>query len=149
MSATITFTDGTGAATLQSPVSAPGDRFGGWMPDVVEVGPRAYELGSGIAHQFTFRTDYVVRFELRYLTVDELTVAHRLIRHLTGGDSGTGGTCVINTDDASSRSYTCRLREGTVPALQLADARLMEWTLTLELKNTTAAPLICDYGPGS
>lgn len=147
MSATITFTDTTGAATLQSPVPSPGDRFGNWTLDVDDVGPRAHELGSGIAHQFVFRTDYVARFEVRYLTAGQLAVAHRLKRHLTGGDNATGGSCVVNTDDAANRSYTCRLREGTTPSLQLTDTKLMEWTLTLDLKNTAAAAMVCDYGP--
>jgi len=143
MSATITFNDGA-AATLQSAAASPGDRFGGWLPDVVDVGPRANGLGDGIPYKFVFRTDYVAAFEVRHLTSAEMAVAHRLIRHLTNG-----GTITVNTDDASTHSYTCRLREGTLPRLTLADAALMEWTLMLQVRNASAAALICEYGPGS
>ena len=135
----IAFNDG-GAATLVSPAPDPLKRFAGWTPDVIDVGPRETALGTGVTYDFVFRTDYVVSFAVPYLTHAELAVAHRLIRHLTGG-----GSCTVNTDDLSANSYTCRLREGTKPTLTLADRAMMEYTLHVDLTNTAAAPLIAEY----
>lgn len=135
----ITFNDGA-AGTLTSPAPEPLKRFSGWTPDVVDVGVRETAVGTGVAYDFVFRTDYVVSFDVPYLTHAELAVAHRLIRHLTGG-----GSCTVTTKDLSANVYTCRLREGTVPSLTLADRAMMEYTLHLELTNTAAAALIAEY----
>ena len=137
----IQFTDTVGAATLESVVPDPGSRFQNWTPDVVEIADREVEFGSGISHQFAFRTDYVVSFQVPYLTTHEFTVALRLKRHLLGG-----GTCTVNTEDNASRSYTCRLQPGTVPGVELVDRRLMEYAMSLQLLNTAAAVMLCDYG---
>lgn len=136
---TIGFNDGA-AATLVSPAPEPLKRFAGWTPDVVDVGVRETAVGTGVAYDFVFRTDYVVSFDVPYLTHAEIAVALRLIRHLTGG-----GSCTVTTDDLSANEYTCRLREGTVPTLTLADRAMMEYTLHLELTNTAAAALIAEY----
>lgn len=135
----IAFNDG-GAATLESPAPDPLKRFAGWTPDVVDVGVRETAVGTGVAHDFVFRTDYVVSFDVPYLTHAEIAVVLRLIRHLTGG-----GSCTVTTDDLSANEYTCRLREGTVPSLTLADRAMMEYTLHLDLTNTAAAALIAEY----
>ncbi len=135
----IAFNDG-GAATLVSPAPNPLKRFAGWTPDVIDIGPRETAVGTGVAYQFVFRTDYVVSFDVPYLTQAEIAVALRLIRHLTGG-----GTCTVDTDDLSGNSYTCRLREGTKPTLTLADRAMMEYTLHVDLTNTAAAALIAVY----
>jgi len=135
----IAFNDGA-AATLESPAPGQAKRFSGWTPDVVDVGVRETALGTGVAYDFTFRTDYVVSFNVPYLTHAELAVAVRLIRHLTGG-----GSCTVATADLSANSYTCRLREGTTPSLELADRAMMEYTLHLELTNAAAAVLIAEY----
>ena len=135
----IAFNDGS-AATLESPAPDPLKRFAGWTPDVIDVGVRETALGTGIAYDFVFRTDYVVSFYVPYLTHAELAVAHRLMRHLTGG-----GSCTVTTDDLSANEYTCRIREGTVPTLMLADRAMMEYTLHLDLMNTAAAALIVEY----
>jgi hypothetical protein len=135
----IAFNDG-GAATLESPAPDPLKRFSGWTPDVNEIGPRETAVGTGVAYSFVFRTDYVVSFDVPYLTHAELAVAHRLMLHLTDG-----GSCTVNTDDLSAHSYTCRIREGTKPTLTLADRAMMEYTLHLDLTNAAAAALIAEY----
>ncbi len=135
----IAFNDG-GAATLVSPAPNPLKRFAGWTPDVVDVGVQETALGTGVAYNFVFRTDYVVSFDVPFLTQAEIAVALRLIRHLVGG-----GTCTVDTDDLSANSYTCRLREGTKPTLTLADRAMMEYTLHVDLTNTAAAALIAVY----
>ena len=135
----IAFNDGS-AATLTSPAPEPLKRFAGWTPDVVDVGVRETALGTGVAYDFVFRTDYVVSFDVPYLTHAEIAVAIRLIRHLTGG-----GQCTVTTKDLSAHVYTCRLREGTLPSLTLADRAMMEYTLHLDLTNTAAAALIAEY----
>ncbi len=135
----IAFNDGA-AATLESPAPDPLKRFAGWTPDVVDVGVQETALGTGLPYQFVFRTDYVVGFDVPYLTQAEIAVALRLIRHLMGG-----GTCTVDTDDLSGNSYTCRLREGAKPNLTLVDRAMMEYTLRLDLTNTAAAALIAVY----
>lgn len=135
----IAFNDGA-AATLESPAPDPLKRFAGWTPDVVEVGVRETAVGTGVAYDFVFRTDYVVSFDVPHLTQAEIAVALRLKRHLTGG-----GSCTVTTDDLSANEYTCRLREGTVPTITLVDRAMMEYTMHLDLTNTAAAALIAEY----
>ena len=135
----IAFNDGA-AATLESPAPDPLKRFAGWTPDVDEVGARETAVGTGTAYNFVFRTDYVVSFDMPYLTHAELDVAHRLMLHLTGG-----GSCTVTTDDLSANEYTCKIREGTKPFLVLADRAMMEYTLHLDLMNTAAAALKVEY----
>jgi hypothetical protein len=69
--------------------------------------------------------------------------ADRLVAHLLGG-----GTCAVTTDDKDDSTYaTCALMPGTEPSLTLADPRLMEYTLSLQLINVAASPvqMVCRY----
>ena len=63
-----------------SPAPNPLKRFAGWTPDVIDVGPQETAVGTGVAYQFVFRTDYVVSFDVPYLTQAEIAVALRIVQ---------------------------------------------------------------------
>lgn len=138
----ISFTDSIGAATLQSPMNAPGNRFANWVPDVQDIGSPEVAVGTGISYLFILRTDYCASFEVPYLTEAQLAVAHRLKRWLM-----QGGAVTVTTNDNDSNTYTAYLRAGTVPSIELTDRALMEYTMSLELKNSAAAPMTVNYSP--
>jgi hypothetical protein len=137
--AKIDFNDGS-AATLQSPVPAPGNRFRNWTPDRVPVGHFELALGTGVTSKFEFREDFTATLEVHNLRPAQLTVALRLKAHLLNG-----GTCTVTTADASANVYTCRLAPGTIPQIRMTDPRLVEFAMMLALKNTAAAVLIASY----
>lgn len=137
--AKIDFNDGA-AATLKSPVPAPGNRFRGWTPDRIPIGPVEFALGTGAPSQFEFRTDYIATFEIHNLRPSDLTIWGRLKAHLIGG-----GQVTVTTADSGGTTYTCKLAPGTVPELRQMDERMVEFAARLTLKNTSAAMMICSY----
>lgn len=148
--AAITFTDAIGTATLRPRVAT--GRFGNWAPMTRSVGDSATALGTGALHLFRFRIDYGATFSLGGISAhkDVATglfmheVADRLIKHLL-----EGGTCTVLTEDNSGNTYTpCGLLPGASPSLELSDARLLEYTLTLGLVHLAAVPsrMTCRYG---
>lgn len=141
MSDSITFTDDIGEATLASPAPAPGSRFAGWTPGVNKIGPKDVVLGTGRTNVFNFRTDYLASFQINYLTSAQLVVVHRLIEHLQTTDAEV----VVTLEDDSEHEYTCVLAPGTVPQITFTDRRMLEYSLSLVLKNTEANPMIADY----
>lgn len=140
MSAGISFTDGTGAATLSNGKTAPADRFANWTPDITPVGAHKATLADGITHEFTFRTDYIASLELPLIPASSLGTALRLKAHLLAGN-----TCTVTTADTSARTYTARLAPGTVPEIVYADPRRLRYTFRCVLKNTSAAAMLCSY----
>lgn len=136
MSLTISFTDGTGAATLTHLTP----RWGAWRPDIDSVADRHVAVGTGITYAWEMRVDDTVDFEVRDLQADDLAVALRLKRHLVNG-----GTAVVATGDLDANSYTIRLRPGTVPELRGPDPDTMYFVLAVAAKRasgsgTMAAP---------
>lgn len=149
MASTITFTDTVGAATLKNGKAAPGDRFSNWVPMSRPVGDVAYRLSDGALTRVLLRTDYGASFELRSIPVATVggvrlvEIADRLILHLL-----KGGTCAVNTGDASSSSYaTCGLMPGSSPSLTQTRADLLEHSLSLSLINLAVSPvaMVCRY----
>ena len=143
MATTITFTDGTGAASLTNGKSSGADRFASWVPRKMPIGPKAPALASGQVFRWVHRTDYTARFELRHIPNSSLDVAIRLIAHLEGG-----GTCAVNTGDSAARSYiNCGVAPGAdlSGAITFGDAAFIEYSLTLELINLSFAPMLCVY----
>lgn len=140
MSTSIAFTDATGAASLDNGKPGGMGRFMNWTPDLDTIGAYAETVGGGVTHAFTFRDDYVASLELPYLRPAKHAVALRLIRHLR-----TGGTCTVTTGDTSANVYTCRLAPGSRPRLSKMEGNPVEHVLSLALKNTAAAPLLCLY----
>ena len=144
--ASITFTDGTGAATLDNGLTGSaggvGSRFAEWVPFTRRVGERATALGTGASYAFTFRIDYGATFTMRDLPNTGLAIALRLVRHLEGG-----GTCTVTTSDAASRAYTtCSIDpEGQSPALAFQDAQFLTYSLSLSLINLSGADMLCEY----
>jgi hypothetical protein len=150
MATTITFTDSVGAATLKNGKTSPADRFANWTPMSRPVGDVGYSLATGAMTRVRVRTDYGASFELRNIpvatvsTVRLVEVADRLIAHLLNG-----GTCAVNTGDASSSAYaTCGLMPGTSPSLQQSNSSLLEYDLSLSLINLAGSPvqMVCRYG---
>lgn len=148
MATTITFNDGA-AATLKNGKPSPADRFANWTPMTRPFGPTANRLADGALTRIRLRTDYGASFELRGIPiatvggVREVEVADRLVAWLMNG-----GTCVVNTDDASGNSYTCGLMPGTTPSLTQSNSNLLEYNLALSLINLGGSPsaMVCRYG---
>jgi hypothetical protein len=135
----IAFTDAIGAAVLTNGKPWPASRFRNWRPDSVIVGPRGTMLGSGDVAAFQFRRDYVTTFELDKLEPSTLETFDRLKAHLIGG-----GSCTVTTGDNAERVYTCKLKPGTEPSTTY-DAGKVRYTAKLDLKNTAAEFMTCDY----
>lgn len=143
--ASITFTDGTGTATLDNGLtsggSAPGSRFASWVPFTRRVGERATALGTGASYSFTFRIDYGATFQMRDLPNTTQATAMRLIRHLQGG-----GTCTVTTGDAASRTYNnCGIDPEGQVSLEFQDAMFLTYTMSLALINLSSADMLCQY----
>ena len=136
----IAFTDGTGAATLSNGKTAPANRFRNWTPDAMPVESSVAALGTGAIHRWLYRTDYFARFEIDKLAPSTLATAIRLKLHLMGG-----GSVTVETGDSADNSYTCTLRPGTVPEIAFSDPQRLRYTMTLDLKNSAAAPMTCTY----
>jgi hypothetical protein len=140
MSAGISFTDGTGAATLTNGLAAPQDRFSNWVPDVVPVGEHKDTLADGITHEFTFRTDYTASLDLTKIPASSQATMLRLKAHLLAGN-----TVTVTTADTSSHVYTARLAPGTVPEIVFSDPARLRYTFRVTFKNTSAAAMLCTY----
>lgn len=144
--ASITFTDGTGTATLDNGLTASaggvGSRFAEWVPFTRRVGERATALGTGASYAFTFRIDYGASFTMRDLPNTAQSVALRLVRHLEGG-----GVCTVTTDDAAARTYAnCSIDpEGGSPSLAFQDAQYLTYSLSVTLVNLSGADMLCQY----
>lgn len=147
MAASITFTDGTGAATLMNDYPAPADRFSGWTPMTRPVGDAVTRLGDGALVMFVERTDYGASFSLEGIPVKAssggtnlVAVADRLVAWLL-----QGGTCSVTTNDSLGSTYaTCGLWPGSTPTLQLSDKRNLLYTLSLQLVNRAGSPVRMD-----
>jgi hypothetical protein len=146
---TIVFTDYIGAATLSNGKTAPGDRFGNWVPITRPYGESAARQSDGAITMFLFRADYGASFELSQIPVLTtggvrlVDIADRLIAWLL-----LGGTCAVNTGDVGAASYpTCGLLPGTTPTLTMSDRKNLEYTLSLSLLNVAGSPvpMVCHY----
>ena len=131
----IVFNDGSGATTLTSVVP----RFQNWIPDATPIGPNETALGTGQVFQWVYRTDYTAAFDMGFIPPARLPDLQRLKVWLL-----TGGTITVNTGDLSANSYTVSLKPGTVPSWKF-DPKAVEYTLSLAVLNTVAAPLTCQY----
>ena len=132
----IAFNDGSGTTTITSPVP----RLGNWTPLATPIGPNAVALGSGIAEQWAHRTDYGASFELANVPASSLADLQRLRLWLLNGN-----TMTVSTNDLAARSYTVQLKEGSAAPSWVLDRALLEYTVSFEVVNTSAAPLTCVY----
>lgn len=139
MATNLAWNDGT-AGTLDNGKSVGGDRFTAWTPFPDLIGPRYAPLGTGRNIAWTHRTDYCASFQLTQIPRTKHALVDRLIRHLL-----IGGDVTVNTGDSATRVYTCHLRAGTTPAFERSDPQNIEYTLSLELVNNAAAPLVLEY----
>lgn len=118
-------------------------RLTGFTPDVDPKGPRHAALGDGTTYQFVFRTDYVAKLTLPNFPAWQMPDLLRLKAWLL-----SGGSVTLYTADQAARTYTVKLREGTVPEVRF-NPDDMEYALDLEVMNVAAAPLTVVYeGPG-
>lgn len=151
MATNITFTDDTGAVTLDNDKPAPGDRLTGWTPLVRTVGPAGGNpvgLGNGITYGWEHRLDHGARFSIEHIPQAKLRDVQRLIHWLMRGeytDGGGEGTVRLDTGDQHHNRYTCRIWPGSEPQLEQMDRGLIEYRLTLELLNTEQDFMICGY----
>lgn len=132
---TITFNDGVSATLTATTI-----RFSNWVPRNTDIGPSAVTIGDGATYKTIYRTDYTATFDVTNITTSQLSVAMRLMRHLEAGNSIN-----ITTFDKNAATYTCSLAPGTNPSLGSYDKQMMEFTLTLPVKNNAAADLTVKY----
>lgn len=149
MATSIQFTDEIGAATLTNGKVSPADRFATWTPMKRHKGSPTKRDSDNALMLFRTSTIYGATFELQNIPmksiggVRNVDVADRLVAHLLGG-----GTCTVNTGDASSTVYaTCGVYPDTEPSLQLTNRQLLEYSLTLALQNLAGSPvqMVCHY----
>lgn len=145
--ATITFTDGTGAVTLDngttSMSSGVGSRFTDWTPFQRPIGPRVPALGTGRPYQFRFRTDYGASFTLTDIPNTKMSDMLRCQEWLLRGES-----VAVNTGDAASRSYaTCYLAPDGDITITLQDRNVLLYSMSFVLINGAASPsaMLCVY----
>lgn len=145
--ATITFTDGTGAVTLDNGTTSistgVGSRFADWTPFQKPIGPRVPALGTGRPYQFRFRTDYGASFSLTDIPNTKMSDMLRCQEWLLRGESVT-----VNTGDAASRSYTtCYLAPDGDVTITLQDKNLLLYSMSFVLINGAASPaaMLCLY----
>lgn len=145
MATSLVFNDG-GAATLTNGKPTPGDRFAAWVPMTTPYGQTVHRQSDMVPTHFNLGTMYAASFELRMIPVRTTSavrlveIANRLKAHLL-----KGGSVTVNTGDVSTNSYTtCYLLPGTEPQLIAADDRMLEYTLSLALFNTSTA-MVCRY----
>jgi hypothetical protein len=143
----ITFTDHVGAAQLDNGMTGVaggvGSRFRNWTSEPRVIGPRRHALGTGAAHVFAFRTDYVATFELHEIPNSAVPVLDRLIAHLR-----RGGTCAVYTGDENDRTYaTCGLAEGGDVSKRMQEPRELTWRAAFTLVNLADEPadMLCIY----
>lgn len=142
--ASISFTDSTGAAMLNSswPGGAP-RRFRNWRPYSKPFGEGANKLSDGQPHRFAFRIDHTASFEMPGIANSDMATLLRFVEHALGD----GNTFTVTTDDLASRTYTCCIAPGTEPDVTREDAGMLEYTLALTVVNIVTSPtaMICVY----
>lgn len=145
--ATITFTDGTGAVTLDNDTTGVslgvGSRFMDWVPFQRPIGPRVPALGTGRPYQFRFRTDYGASFSLTSIPNTKMSDMLRCQEWLLRGES-----VAVNTGDAANRSYaTCYLAPDGDVTIALQDKNLLLYSMSFVLINGAASPtaMLCLY----
>jgi hypothetical protein len=124
-------------------------RFHNWSPTVADVADRATQMSTGrVVASFTYRTDYLVTFELRNLTengptgasgLTPLANAQRLMRW-----AANGGAFFVSVED----SIGTGAREAYAAApmvLTLADPKLMLYTLSVTALAASGGPWVANY----
>jgi hypothetical protein len=131
----IVWFDSVGVGVLTNLKPVPGDRFTGWTPDVMPIGPSVVGLGTGVTHRYNFRRDDLVSFEIDKIPDTELSLVKRLKYHLMNG-----GEVQLDTDRALASEYgTCILAPDTVPQIDFSDRQNTEYTISLQLKGLGGA----------
>lgn len=136
--AQLTFNDGTGSVSLRGVFAAPGDRFRGFSPTVVPVGPVVTRLSDATRSLWEYRTDYLVSLQLPHISPrvyggESGTLrAHRLILHLM-----RGGTVDVDVQDSTTAVNTARLAEGSTPTLELENPQDMLYTFSAAFRSAT------------
>ena len=140
---------GGGAATLKPSLNSIDAvaRFSGWQPVPKFAGEAMHRLSTFQRDAFVFRLRRVVRFSISPLFDADVSVAERLIMHLT-----LGGRCALTTGDLASHIYADMgiCQDEPAPALSPRDPQTLErvFTATLEYVGTGTPPvMICDYWP--
>lgn len=142
--ATIVFTDGTGAVTLDNATTSVslgvGSRFADWTPFQKPIGPRVPALGTGVPYQFRFRTDYGASFSMTDIPNTKMSDMLRCQEWLLRGNSVT-----VNTGDNAARSYTAYLAPDGDVSITLQDKNVLLYSMSFTLINGSAAAMLCIY----
>lgn len=145
--ATISFTDGTGAVTLDNGTtnisSGVGSRFADWTPFQRPIGPAVTALGTGRRYQYAFRTDFGASFAMTDIPNTKMSDMLRCQAWLL-----SGGTVSVATGDTASRTYaTCCLAPDGDVTIALQDKNVLLYSMTFALINVASPPaaMICEY----
>lgn len=126
--ATITFTDGTGAVTLSNTLSTAASRFSQWVPDIERLADRKVAVGTGVTYEYLYRQDYTASFAIEHIPLTELSKIARFKAWALAGN-----TFNVNTQDKNNATYSCRIKPGTTPSLEMEDRTLLEYRLSVEV----------------
>lgn len=150
--ASISFTDGTGAVTLDNGTTAiatptgtngPGSRFADWTPFQRPIGPAVTALGTGQRYQYAFRTDYGASFSMTDIPNTKMSDMLRCQAWLLAGN-----TVSVATGDSSGRTYaTCCLAPDGDVGITLQDKNVLLYAMSFVLINVASPPvaMICEY----
>ena len=140
----ITWTD-TAPRELTNSKPKPADIFANWTP-ITGANESAVFTIPGTRSRWSFASYKGATFDLPMIPATDMDMVMRLLRHLAEGESVT-----VNTGDRSNRSYTCVAWPGwTIPeGAEFTDKQRLEYTLTLKLRNTGTADMVCLYGTDS
>jgi hypothetical protein len=146
--AALAFNDGSGTASLRGVFAGGNNRFRGFTPTVLPVGPSTLDMSTGRSTMWVYRTEYRVTLELpnispRVYDGESGTVrAGRLIAHLM-----RGGLVEVAVEDSigTANNLNCWLAEGSVPALTLENPRDMLYSFSATLARG-GDPFVAVYG---
>lgn len=119
------------------------DRFTGWEPRSLVVGPRHALLADGAMRREKRRTDHGARFTLAEIPAASMAAMLALQEHLDGG-----GVVTVVCDDTTGATYAgCCLAPGAeAPAITLDDPQQLLYAMAFDLIQPGAASgLVCVY----
>jgi hypothetical protein len=134
----IGFNDGSGYVELRGRLPAPLNRFRSFSPTSQPVGPSVTRLSDGTRSLWEYRTDELVSLELPFITPrvhsgeSGTARAQRLILHLM-----RGGAVDVAVEDGTTAINSCRLAEGSTPALVLESPQDRFFTFSATFRSAT------------
>ena len=133
----VSFTDGQGSAQLTTATGI----FNSWTPGAEDIGTTDVSIGDGLTYRFIYRTDFTASFDINAIPAASMAIVMRLKRWLE-----SGGQITVATQDLNGNTYACVIAPKQTVKIAY-DPTFYEYTMTIPVKNTVAAPMLCLYSP--